>query len=82
MRSRRYLRFMSKINITVSPDGDDDSSLKRAKSACEAIGMDVTGTLDSIGILTGEIDAEKLPALKAIPGIAVEEDRKRRYLQK
>lgn len=50
-------------------------SLAVAASKLREHGMKVDSVLDSIGIITGEIDETKLSGLNAITGITVEHDR-------
>jgi hypothetical protein len=68
---------MAKVRLTLSIS---DSHLKDiggvAKAATKA-GMKVEQRLESLGVLTGSIDAHKVERLHKIPGVShVEEERK------
>lgn len=71
---------MPKVQITVSIDSDEDGALAAVKRQCEAAGMAVTQSLESIGALIGEVDEEAFEKVKAIAGVDVERDQSRRYL--
>ncbi len=38
-------------------------------------GMKIQSVLDTVGIVTGEIEAGKLDSLSKVPGVSVEEDK-------
>lgn len=61
---------MARIDVSVAIDdahlAEFDAVLKRAKRA----GLKTTRALPEIGIVTGTIDDEKLPALRKVKGIA------------
>lgn len=71
---------MPKIKITVSVDSDEEGALAAAKRRCEAAGMKVAETLESIGALIGEVEENSLANLQAIAGVDVERDQSRRYI--
>jgi hypothetical protein len=53
-----------------------DDALKRVgevADACHALGFQMDSTLTWVGIFTGSIEADRLEALRAVPGVAAVE---------
>jgi hypothetical protein len=49
-----------------------EGSVEVMASRLKGQGLKVESVLEAIGVITGEIDSEKLAALERIPGISVE----------
>ena len=68
---------MSKVRLSVSVD---DAYLKRfpeVVKACRQAGLKVEEQMETIGVITGEIDAAKVKDLRKVRGVAhVEEERR------
>ena len=67
---------MGKVRLSLSVGDEHTKDLARIAKALKKAGMKVEQQLASLGVITGEIDADKLPALGRIPGVMhVEEER-------
>ena len=68
---------MSKVRLSVSVD---DAHLKRfpeVVKACRQAGLKVEEQMETIGVITGEIDADKVKDLRKVRGVShVEEERR------
>ena len=68
---------MAKVQLSVSVRDSHLKQLGKVAKAAEKAGMKVEQTLESLGVLTGSIDASKVKQLHKIAGVShVEEERK------
>jgi hypothetical protein len=67
---------MGKVRLSLSVSDAHAKDLGKIAKAVQKIGMKVEQQLAGLGVITGEIEADKLSALGRIPGVAhVEEER-------
>lgn len=64
---------MARVTVNVSIAADQQDRFQEIVQTLEAAGLDVTQALESIGIVSGEIDASKIPNLRQIDGVAAVE---------
>jgi hypothetical protein len=60
-----------KVSVSVEKVGRFTSAIAEGRAA----GLNVSQMFQDLGVASGTIEAGSLPALKAIPGLCVEEDR-------
>jgi len=64
-----------KVQVLIAIDDEHLNDIDRVVKACEKAGLEVESSLESIGTITGAIDADKLDELSRIRGVAgVERD--------
>jgi hypothetical protein len=67
---------MTKVRLTLSVSDSHMNKIAEVAAAAKRVGMKVEQHLDDIGVLTGEIDQDKVGRLRQIDGIShVEEER-------
>jgi len=67
---------MSKTKISVLVDDENLHRLNDVVKQVKGVGMDVDRVLESSGVVTGSVDANKLKMLKKVKGISsIEEER-------
>ncbi len=67
---------MAEITVIVSVAADTADRYDEIVAACARAGLRVVQRLPSLGVVTGEIEASGIDALKCIPGVeAVELER-------
>jgi len=67
---------MSKTKISVLVDDENLHRLNDVVKQVKDVGMDVDRVLESSGVVTGSVDANKLKILKKVKGVSsIEEER-------
>jgi hypothetical protein len=67
---------MSKTKISVLVDDENLHRLNDVVKQVKGVGMDVDHVLESSGVVTGSVDANKLKILKKVKGVSsIEEER-------
>ena len=67
---------MEKLKVNVSVADDHLRSMQEVVQRLKDAGLSVEQTLEGLGIVTGTVEAAKLPALSGLEGVsAVETDR-------
>jgi hypothetical protein len=70
---------VSRVNVAVAVADEAQASIYEVAAACRALGLDHTGTLAMVGVLTGSMESNELAKLRAVPGVlAVEVEFKSR----
>jgi hypothetical protein len=68
---------MGKVNLTVSIADQELPHFREVVAHIKRLGLEVDQELESVGVVTGAIDQEKIQAVKKLKGVAhVEESRK------
>ena len=65
--NRRRARKMNKLRVNVSVS--EDHKFEKVARAAKKAGLAIDQSLDTIGVVTGTIDAEKLETLRGVEGI-------------
>lgn len=60
---------MKRINIILSVAEGYLKEQKRIEEACRALGMEVDRTMETLGLISGSIPAERREAIEAIVGV-------------
>jgi hypothetical protein len=68
---------MNRIQIAIAVDDEALARLEEVAGACRALGFLSDTTLAGVGVLTGSIEADRLEALRAVPGVATVECERR-----
>ncbi len=67
---------MGKVNLTVSIADQELPHFRELVARIKSLGLEVDQELESVGVVTGAIDQEKIQDLKKLKGVAnVEESR-------
>jgi len=64
---------MSRLRIAVAVTDDAIARTPEVVHACQALGFEADSTLPWVGMFTGFIEAERIGALKRVPGVAAVE---------
>jgi hypothetical protein len=64
---------MYRIRVAVAVADEALERLEQVARACRELGFHVDSTLTSVGILTGFIEIDRIPLLRAVPGVAAVE---------
>ncbi len=64
---------MNRIRIAIAVDDDALERFEEVAGACRALGFLGDTTLPGVGVLTGSIEADRLEALRAVPGVGTVE---------
>jgi hypothetical protein len=64
---------MSRIRVALALDDNALDKVVEVVCACRALGFVRDATLTGVGVFTGSIEADRLDALRAIPGVAAVE---------
>jgi hypothetical protein len=68
---------MKKVRLSLSVSDTHLGDIKKVVKAAKKAGMSVEAQHESLGVVTGSIDADKLAALQRVAGVGhVEEERK------
>jgi hypothetical protein len=67
---------MSRINVAVALRDDAREWIFEIAAACRALGLKHASTLRNVGVLTGSVEVEDLPKLRAIPGVLAVEPKR------
>jgi hypothetical protein len=60
---------MTRVKVAIAVAEDELRRLHEVAEACRALGFEHDTTLPRVGVLTGAVDVDTLPALRAIPGV-------------
>lgn len=60
---------MSRVNIAVAVEDEAQGRIYEVAAACRALGLYHTGTLSTVGVLTGSMEAHELIKLLTVPGV-------------
>jgi hypothetical protein len=67
---------MTKLRVTLSVNDSHLKQLRKVAQAAKKAGMKLEQQLDTLGVLTGVIDADKVEHLRRIEGVSsVEQER-------
>lgn len=64
---------MSVIRVAIAVDDNSLERVDEVARACRALGFRADSTLTGVGVFTGFVEAGRLAALRAIPGVAAVE---------
>jgi hypothetical protein len=64
---------MSRIRVALAVDDDALERVQEVVLACRALGFVGDSTLTGVGVFTGSIEADRLGALRSVPGVAAVE---------
>lgn len=63
------------MDVAVNLSVDRREDFRKIVGKARDLGLKVTASLDGIGVASGRIDRDRLPQLRRLPGVTVEEDR-------
>ena len=64
---------MYRIRVAVAVADEALERLDEVALACRALGFRADSTSTSVGVFTGYIEVDRIPALRAVPGVAAVE---------
>jgi hypothetical protein len=64
---------MSQIRVAIAVGDDALERVEEVVRACRALGFRKDSTLTGVGVFTGWVEADKVAALRAVPGVAAVE---------
>jgi hypothetical protein len=64
---------VSQLKVAVAVADDARTRIEEVAAACRAAGLDHTGTLAGVGLLTGSMESRDLARLLVIPGVLMVE---------
>jgi hypothetical protein len=68
---------MAKVKLSISIDDEHLSQFPKVMKEVEKAGLEIDQELEDLGVATGEIDEDKVAALREVEGVEhVEEERK------
>jgi hypothetical protein len=67
--ARRASLALRRVRVAIAVAEDARGRIYEVARVCQALGLDHTGTLAGVGILTGVAAFNDLPKLRAIPGV-------------
>jgi len=69
-----FALFMKKVRVTLTMVAPTAAKLVSAANLLRTHGVTIESVLDNIGVITAAVPADKLPIVKQLEGLAVEEE--------
>jgi hypothetical protein len=72
-RPERLERPTGQVNVAIAVADEACCRIHEVIDACRALGLEHTGTLRAVGVLTGSVQIGRVGELRVVPGVLIVE---------